>query len=110
MLSIPPTLAFKASSALVWTATRFQMDIRQITSTSSADFEGACASLPASFGGDHISRAINGGDLALEAARIRASITTSVLDLEAYVASSTVGGPVQAVMLVKPPGMAHGVS
>jgi hypothetical protein len=85
-------------------------DIRRVTSTSSPDFEGACRSLPASFGGDHISQAINDGNTALEAARIRASITTTVLDLECYVASAEEGGKVEGVMLVKPPGIAHGVS
>lgn len=83
-------------------------DIRQVTCPSSRDFAAACASLPRSFGGDHISAAINGGDAALEAARLRAAITTTVLDLECYVASA--GEGVEGVMLVKPPGVAHGVS
>ncbi|BEI85422.1 hypothetical protein CcaverHIS002_0508230 [Cutaneotrichosporon cavernicola] len=81
-------------------------NIRRVTSPTSPDFEAACTSLPRSFGGDHISHAINGDDRDLEATRLRAAITTAVLDLECYVA----GEGVQAVMLVKPPGIAHGVS
>ncbi|CAK9781055.1 hypothetical protein CC85DRAFT_310592 [Cutaneotrichosporon oleaginosum] len=84
------------------------MFIRRVTSLSSPDFAAACASLPRSFGGDHISAAINAGDSVLEAARLRASITTAVLDLECYVAGEE--GDVHGVMLVKPPGIAHGVS
>ncbi|GMK55474.1 hypothetical protein CspeluHIS016_0205300 [Cutaneotrichosporon spelunceum] len=95
-------------------------NIRRLTSRTSPDFAAACASLPRSFGGDHISRAINGGNTELEAARLRAAITTAVLDLECYVAGGAGGEDdggakgerdgVQAVMLVKPPGIAHGDS
>lgn len=85
-------------------------NIRQLTSTSSPDFEPAVASLIASFGGDHISEAINAGNKELEAARIRASVTTSVLDLEAWIGTTAEGEGVEGVMLVKPPGVAHGLS
>lgn len=86
------------------------IDFRRVTSLDSPDFEGACATLPKSFGGDDVSVALNGNDNELAKARLRASITTALLDGEVYVASTSKGGPVEGAMLVKKPGVEHGAS
>lgn len=72
----------------------------------------AADTLTVSFADDDVTRALNGDDRDIGRLRMLASVTTSVTDLEAYVANpdGTEAPAAGAVMLVKPPGIEHGKS
>jgi len=59
---------------------------------------------------DEIMLALDGGrNMDLKRARMRAAVTTCAIDLQCYVGHLPGSKEVDCVMLVKPPGLAHGV-
>jgi hypothetical protein len=84
------------------------LGISRVTDASRAAIEPVAETLALAFN-DHITHAINGGywpELTL--ARMCGAATTTVLDLECYVAHLPGSTGADAVMLVKPPGIEHG--
>lgn len=84
---------------------------RKITPQDSAAIDRASHILDVSFENHDMMRAMNGapGDIPeLGYWRSFAAVTTSAIDLEAWVGSVEPGERVDCVMLVKPPGIEHG--
>lgn len=80
--------------------------ITRLTDPSPEGIEAAAVVLSDAFGGDRIDTLINGDVPGLAVARMRGTITTAVLDFEAYIASlEGEGGRVDGAMLVSPPGI-----
>lgn len=81
--------------------------IRQLPPTTSAEtIERAGTVLATAFDGTPLTILFSGSDAELAQARMVELVTTTVLDLEAYVAE-TDAGEIIGVMLVKPKGTEH---
>lgn len=81
--------------------------IRRLTSTASEpEIEAAADTLADAFV-DPVTRAAFGDDRALRHRHLRAGVITSASDMEVHVVDGD-GGTMDAVMLVKPPGVISG--
>jgi hypothetical protein len=84
------------------------LSIERITAASIENVEPIAETLALAFD-DHIMRALCGTDAELRLARMRATAVTTIKDLECYVAHLPGSKRADCVMLVKPPGLEHGV-
>lgn len=95
------------------TITRLQPKGTLEETYNSPEVKNAAKTLEVSFSTDDVTKALNGDDPNIGGLRMLASTTTSVIDLEAYVANPDGVDPAEvagAVMLMKQPGIEHGKS